>query len=49
VIKYGNEANVITGTLPTSSSGDVTVDSASYVAAPIRGPIAVSQADEALQ
>jgi pilus assembly protein CpaB len=47
VIKYGNEANVVTSTLPTG--GDVTVDSASYVTPPIRGPIAEPEPEEALQ
>lgn len=49
VIKYGNEANVITGTTPSSSSGDVSIDSASYVSPPIRGPIAAPEPEEALQ
>lgn len=49
VIRYGQEANVITGTTPTSSSGDVSVNSAAYVAPPIRGPIAEPEPAEVLQ
>jgi pilus assembly protein CpaB len=48
VIRYGDETNVITGTLPSSSSGDVTVDSAAY-APPIRGPIADPEPAEVLE
>ena len=41
VIRGGLEANVMTGTAPSSSSSDVTVDPAAYNPAPeIRGPIA---------
>ncbi|MEO7221979.1 MAG: Flp pilus assembly protein CpaB [Devosia sp.] len=39
IIRYGVEANVMTGTTASSSSGDVTVDPASYAEPPIRGPI----------
>ena len=39
IIRYGVEANVMTGTMASSSSGDVTVDPATYTPPPIRGPI----------
>ena len=42
IIRYGVEVNVMTGTTASSSSGDVTVDPASYTSSPIRGPIFTS-------
>jgi pilus assembly protein CpaB len=39
IIRYGVEANVMTGTLASSSSGEVTVDPATYTPPPIRGPV----------
>jgi pilus assembly protein CpaB len=50
VIRYGQEANVLTGTVASSPSGDVTVDPAAYApapgnnnvtSAPMRGSMAV--------
>lgn len=38
IIRYGVEASVMAGTTPTSNSGDVTVDPATYT-----GPVEVSQ------
>lgn len=49
VIRYGQEVNVITGTTPSSSAGEVSVDSAAYVPPPIRGPIAEPEPAEVLQ
>ncbi len=49
VIKYGQENNVITGTTPTSSSGDVSVDAAAYTPAPIRGPVVAPAPVEVLE
>ena len=46
IIRGGREANVMTGTTASSSSGDVTVDPASYTPPDIRGPLTPEPAPE---